>query len=127
VTDRPQASSEKPSGPTEEPASDELQPDALSAIAREAVRQPADPRIDAHLARMGLTGDEVPVKPRPSPAVGSAPEPLTDLTPRVDELRATIVALEAKLDAASTRLGLLAAALLAVAVVAVIALVLALR
>jgi hypothetical protein len=38
-------------GPTEE---------ELSRIARQAVRQPADPRLDSELARMGL-GDSEPV------------------------------------------------------------------
>jgi hypothetical protein len=47
------------SGPTEE---------ELSRIARQAVRQPADPRLDSELARMGLGGSESsdahPAQPR---------------------------------------------------------------
>ncbi|HEV8403696.1 MAG TPA: hypothetical protein VGQ31_11765 [Candidatus Limnocylindrales bacterium] len=46
------------SGPTEE---------ELSRIAREAVRQPADPRLDSELARMGLGGDDA-VDPHPAPS-----------------------------------------------------------
>ncbi len=45
-------------GPTEE---------ELSRIARQAVRQPADPRLDSELARMGLGGEPVethPAQPR---------------------------------------------------------------
>ena len=39
---------------------EELQAAQLSRAAREAVRQPADPRIDRQLARMGLADDEDP-------------------------------------------------------------------
>jgi hypothetical protein len=42
----------RPSSQTAEPATSEAE---LSRIAREAVRQPADPRMDRQLARMGLT------------------------------------------------------------------------
>jgi hypothetical protein len=38
----------------------------LSRIAREAVRQPADPRLDKQLARMGLTDDPAPVAVPPA-------------------------------------------------------------
>ena len=37
----------------------------LSRIAREAVRQPPDPRLDKQLARMGLTDPSEPAEPRP--------------------------------------------------------------
>jgi hypothetical protein len=43
-----------------EPTLEELQAAELSRAAREAVRQPADPRIDRQLARMGLATDEAP-------------------------------------------------------------------
>jgi hypothetical protein len=45
----------------------------LSRIAREAVRQPADPRMDRQLARMGLT-DEPDAASRPvaQPSTSSA-------------------------------------------------------
>src|SRR5690349_24857514 len=42
----------RPSAPAAEPTTSEAE---LSRIAREAVRQPADPRMDRQLARMGLT------------------------------------------------------------------------
>ena len=38
----------------------------LSRIAREAVRQPADPRLDKQLARMGLTDDPAPAAAPPA-------------------------------------------------------------
>ena len=50
-----------------EPTPEELQAAELSRAAREAVRQPADPRIDRQLARMGLADDEDPPKTAPGP------------------------------------------------------------
>jgi hypothetical protein len=41
-----------------EPTPEELQAAELSRAAREAVRHPADPRIDRQLARMGLADDD---------------------------------------------------------------------
>jgi len=38
----------------------------LSRITREAVRQPADPRLDRQLVRMGLTGTSEPAGGQPS-------------------------------------------------------------
>jgi hypothetical protein len=107
-------------------ATDDLPPDELSHIAREAVRQPADPRIDAHLARMGLTGDADAAVEAPSVAKPASPT-VPDLTPEVAALRASVTALEARLDLATGRLRLVSFGLVAVAVVAAIALVLALR
>ena len=105
---------------------DDLPPDELSHIAREAVRQPADPRIDAHLARMGLTGDaDAAVQATSTPKHASPTVP--DLTLEVAALRASVTALEAKLDLTIGRLRLVSFGLVAVAVVAAIALVLALR
>ena len=48
--------------PPAEPTPEELQAAELSRAAREAVRQPADPRIDRQLARMGLADDEDPTQ-----------------------------------------------------------------
>lgn len=48
--------------PPAEPTPEELQAAELSRAAREAVRQPADPRIDRQLARMGLADDEDPAQ-----------------------------------------------------------------
>ena len=59
-----------PAGPTDvaEPTPEELQAAELSRAAREAVRQPADPRIDRQLARMGLADDEDPTQNGPRTA-----------------------------------------------------------
>ncbi len=46
----------------------------LSRIAREAVHQPADPRLDRQLARMGVMDTPEPAKPRvelPSPKLAT--------------------------------------------------------
>lgn len=59
----------RPSGPAAEPTTSDAE---LSRIAREAVRQPADPRMDRQLARMGLTDDPVEATRRPSLAAASA-------------------------------------------------------
>jgi uncharacterized membrane protein len=66
-------------GPTEE---------ELSRIAREAVRQPADPRLDRELERMGLGGEPVdahPVQPRARVAT---------IGPELEQLHADIRRLE---------------------------------
>ena len=54
----------------------------LSRIAREAVRQPADPRLDKQLAWMGLTDDPAPdVTPASTaPAAPPAVAPVADAT-----------------------------------------------
>jgi len=44
----------RPGAPPVEPTPSDAE---LSRIAREAVRQPADPRMDRQLAKMGLTDD----------------------------------------------------------------------
>lgn len=81
--------------PTDEAEADDPQEQLfgdLSEAAREAVRQPADPRIDAHLARMGLTGDAAPaatlspagaspVPARPAPADPVPARPVLPPTP----------------------------------------------
>ena len=54
----------------------------LSRIAREAVRQPADPRLDKQLAWMGLTDDPVPAAApvATAPAAPPAVAPVADAT-----------------------------------------------
>ena len=66
----PKTPSAAAAGPTEE---------ELSRIARQAVRQPADPRLDSELARMGLGGDPVEPhagQPRVRAAIGPELEKL---------------------------------------------------
>ena len=56
-----------------EPTPEELQAAELSRAAREAVRQPADPRIDRQLARMGLADDHDPSQNGPRMAARALP------------------------------------------------------
>ena len=76
----------------------------LSRAAREAVRQPADPRIDRQLARMGLAPADEDTAP-PGSMDRQAAQPA-----RADELeaaRATSTATQAGLERATRRLDLL--------------------
>jgi hypothetical protein len=57
----------RPPTPAAEPTTSDAE---LSRIAREAVRQPADPRMDRQLARMGLTDGADDDARRASPAAG---------------------------------------------------------
>ena len=77
--------------PTGEPTPEELQAAELSRAAREAVRQPADPRIDRQLARMGLADDEDPTQNGPRTAARSVRA--EDVDRIEEELAATRAAL----------------------------------
>jgi hypothetical protein len=68
------------SGPTEE---------ELSRIARQAVRQPADPRLDSELARMGL-GDSDSVEAHPTQPRARA----AAIGPELDKLHGEVKRLE---------------------------------
>jgi hypothetical protein len=59
--DTPESRPHPPRAPSAPPPTDA----ELSRIAREAVRQPADPRMDKQLARMGLTDT---IEPQEHPA-----------------------------------------------------------
>ena len=72
----------RPSGPTAEPATSDAE---LSRIAREAVRQPADPRMDRQLARMGLT--DGPDDDRRSSAAAQAAANAERIAPVEGQLR----------------------------------------
>jgi uncharacterized membrane protein len=50
----------------------------LSRIAREAVRQPADPRLDKQLERMGLTDAPAPAPPASPSSVPVASDPTVE-------------------------------------------------
>jgi hypothetical protein len=93
--------------------------EALSRAAREAVRQPADPRLEKSFARLGLFTDEEtpaapprPGEPVPDPGRGPAPAPaparpapvvptVGSISPAVDldPLRADVSALQAAVSA----------------------------
>jgi hypothetical protein len=100
---------------------------ALSEAARGAVRQPADPRIDAHLAHLGLTDGPAPARPARGASsaepAAPAPPPAPDLTPEVQRLETLIRSLEAAHDATTTRVRSLAWSVLAIGIVAFLALV----
>ena len=68
----------------------------LSRMAREAVRQPPDPRLDRQLARMGLTEPAEPAEPHTGqptgPSVPSGAE-LEGLDTRLRRIEVILVAL----------------------------------
>ena len=70
-------------GPTEE---------ELSRIAREAVRQPADPRLDRELERMGL-GASAPLEPHATHHAGPQARTAT-IGPEVEKLQSDVRRLE---------------------------------
>lgn len=115
-----------PSGGSErkaEPTTPDDQPSAeLSRAAREAVRQPPDPRLEKQFAYLGLWGEPEAASPVAGPSPGSA-APVESA--RSDALLATLetrsVAVEARLDAV-TRLLALVIRLLAVLIVIVLGL-----
>jgi uncharacterized membrane protein len=67
----------------------------LSRIAREAVRQPADPRLDKQLERMGLTDAPAhPAAPAASPVAPVAEDPrIADLERRLRRVGSMVWAL----------------------------------
>jgi hypothetical protein len=87
----------------------------LSEAARAVVRDQGDPRIDVHLAALGLGADPAPASPRGANLASAAEAELTGLRDRVG-------ALERDLAAARSRSQVLAV-LLALAVVAIVVLV----
>ena len=101
--------------------------DHLPDAAREIIRQPADPRLDAHLARMGLLPDADAgaesvavdpgtVAPEPPPSAGPASE--------LDGLRAELASVQTALDGARRCVSALSI-LLAVATIVVVILLIA--
>jgi hypothetical protein len=98
----------------------------LSEAARAAVRDSGDPRIDAHLAALGLGPDPTPVMdeapaPEPVPAPLVAPDPAL---PAADDIRDRLVSVEADLAATRRRTrvlgGVLAISLIANVVLALL-------
>jgi hypothetical protein len=112
-----------------EPTPEELQAAELSRAAREAVRQPADPRIDRQLARMGLATDEAPSMEDSArvPARVVRAEDLARLEDELAEAREAAADAQARLGRADRRLQQLTWAItiegIAVALLAVLLLV----
>src|SRR6187200_2862054 len=95
------------------PGTAQPEPDAeLSAAARAVVHDQGDPRIDAHLAALGLGADPAPTRVAGA-AAGDA---------ELDALRASVAALERELATTITRANVLAA-LFALAILVIVVLV----
>ena len=85
--------------PTAEPTPEELQAAELSRAAREAVRQPADPRIDRQLARMGLADDEDPTQNGPRASARSVrAEDVDRIEEELTATRAALAAMERRVN-----------------------------
>ena len=105
--------------------------DHLPDAAREIIRQPADPRLDAHLARMGLLPDADADAGAEAVAVDPgtvAPEPPASAGPasELDGLRAELSSVQAALDGARRRISALSILLVVATIVVVILLIAAL-
>jgi hypothetical protein len=59
----------------------------LSRIAREAVHQPADARLDKQLVRLGLMDGPEPAEPKPNQPIGGA----VVVDPEIERLRKELV------------------------------------
>jgi hypothetical protein len=107
--------------------------EALSRAAREAVRQPADPRLERSFARLGLFTDDdappaAPPRPgepvpepgpiRPTPAAAAPPPMVGSVAPAVDlePLRVDVASLEATVRRLEGRLAMITNLLIAVLV-----------
>jgi hypothetical protein len=91
---------------TDTATADDEQAEALSRAARQAVRQPADPRLEKSFAKLGLfSDDETPAVTAVSPAPAPEPAPAAS-SPGLDldPLRAEIAALRAATEQAERRL-----------------------
>jgi len=96
------------------------QPEAdLSEAARAVVHDPGDPRIDAHLAALGLGPDPAPTSARARQQAAESAE-LQALRSRVGELEPRVAELESALAAASNRNQMLVALAVSAAVVIVV-------
>ena len=85
--------------PPAEPGPEELQAAELSRAAREAVRQPADPRIDRQLARMGLADVEDPAMNDPRvPARGVRTEDVDRIEVELTATRAALAAVQRRVN-----------------------------
>jgi hypothetical protein len=98
--------------------------DHLPDAAREIIRQPADPRLDAHLARMGLLPDAdagagAEALAVDSGTVASEPPAFAGPASELDGMRAELASVQAALDAARRGISSLSI-LLAVATIVVV-------
>ena len=86
---------------------------ALSDAARAVVRDPGDPRIDAHLAALGLGPDApAPSQPQSSPrAADEAERRLAEVSAQLADVNAQLADVNARLQAERGRVRALAVAL----------------
>jgi len=98
----------RPAAPPAEPTLSDAE---LSRIAREAVRQPADPRMDRQLARMGLTDEPADTAPRSTQATAAAA--ISVATERIDRLERRVRRLQVATVVLVFAVVILAAALVA--------------
>jgi hypothetical protein len=127
----PTAAPEPPKDPATPSAGQEQLFGDLSGIAREAVRSPADPRLDAHLKFLGL-GDAPEPRPATTTAdrvgspVMSAPEPeagRSGLQAEVEQLRGAVARLQTEATRSADRLGQLTFVIAVLAIATVVALI----
>jgi hypothetical protein len=76
----------RPVSPKTDPAAEPSEGE-LSRMAREAVRQPPDPRLDKQLARLGLVDAAEPAEPRAPQPVGRPAELEAQIERLHDQLR----------------------------------------
>jgi hypothetical protein len=102
----------------------------LSGMAREAVRSPADPRLDAHLAFLGLGEDPVPAMGDAADPTPGGPTAATRMEPtsmtgssEIDQLRASVARLERTVAEAEARLRQLTFVIGVIAIASVLALI----
>jgi hypothetical protein len=111
--DQEETSMSQPQSPKAEPMAAPNEAE-LSRIAREAVHQPADPRLDRQLARMGVM-DSVAAEPAASTPGQATSQPLAS--------SAEVERLGARLRRMEMIVGVLAVAVVVLAIISVILLV----
>jgi len=107
-------------GSKDDPAADDEISAELSRAAREAVRQPPDPRLEASFAKLGLwsepsseSADDAPTRSRDQPAPDQTGHDHEELRAAVAQVQGTLDVLARRAELA-TRLGFVAIGLLVV-------------
>jgi len=100
---------------TDDPPHDDEQSQALSRAARDAVRQPADPRIEKSFAHLGIVSEAAPDTPGPdASAFDQAPllEAIATWLRSTDDLRRRLDVVTWLLAGLTVLIGLLAVVLI---------------
>jgi hypothetical protein len=132
MADQSQPGTRRPTASSDDAPEDDQPFGDLSGAAREAVRQGADPRIDAHLARLGLTGDAPAATAHSTRTAGHPEDEATrqeraELAASVEAMTSRLAALEAQVQRLGGALQLIGAFVVVAAVLAVVALAITLR